>query len=76
MDISVILIDKANSMESQPDNRQTFPGPRDMSLEAYKVWFMGVVKRLTREGTEIKLTEDEWIESWKEYWEGGFNSPV
>lgn len=56
-------------MNNQRDNRNDFPGPKDRSLEAYKVWFMGVIKRLTKEGTEIKLTEAEWIASWKEYWE-------
>jgi hypothetical protein len=55
-------------MENQPDNKKAFPGPKDTSLEAYKAWFMEVVKRLTKEGTEIKLTEEEWIASWMEYW--------
>lgn len=56
-------------MESPPENRQAFPGPKDMSLDAYKAWFMEAVKRLTKAGTEINLTEEEWIESWREYWE-------
>ena len=56
-------------MESPSNKRKSFAGPKDRSLEAYKVWFMEVVKRLTKAGTEIKLTEEEWIASWKEYWE-------
>ena len=55
-------------MKNKSNKGQTFPGPKDPSLEAYKVWFMEVVKRLTKEGTEIKLTEEEWISSWMEYW--------
>ena len=47
--------------------------PKDRSLEAYKEWFMQIVKRLTKEGTEIKLTEKEWIASWKEYWKENSN---
>lgn len=56
-------------MDNSSNKRQSFPGPKDRSLEAYKIWFMEVVKRLTKPGTEIKLTEDEWLASWKEYWD-------
>jgi hypothetical protein len=61
------------SMENPPNKRQSFPGPKDRSLEAYKVWFMEVVKRLTKEGTEIKLTEEEWIASWMDFWIEEYN---
>jgi hypothetical protein len=55
-------------MKSRPNKEKPPSGPKDRSLEAYKDWFKGIIKRLTKEGTEIKLTEEEWIESWKEYW--------
>ena len=56
-------------MKRQSDKKGSQSGPKDRSLEAYKTWFMEITKRLTKEGTEIKLTEEEWIESWKDYWE-------
>lgn len=52
---------------------KTTSRPKDRSLEAYKEWFMQIVKRLTKEGTEIRLTEEEWIASWKEYWKENSN---
>ena len=55
-------------MKRQSDKKRSQSGPKDRSLEAYKTWFMEITKRLTKEGTEIKLTEEEWIASWKDYW--------
>ena len=56
-------------MKSRSDKKRSQSGQKDRSLEAYKIWFMEITKRLTKEGTEIKLTEEEWIASWKDYWE-------
>ena len=56
-------------MKRKSDKKGSQSGPTDRSLEAYKTWFMEITKRLTKEGTEIKLTEEEWIASWKDYWE-------
>ena len=55
-------------MNSQSNKTGNQSGPKDRSLEAYKVWFMAITKRLTKVGTEIKLTDEEWIASWKDYW--------
>ena len=55
-------------MKRQSDKKGSQSGPKDRSLEAYKTWFMEITKRLTKEGTEIKLTEEEWVASWKDYW--------
>ncbi len=56
-------------MKRKSDEKGSKSGPKDRSREAYKDWFMEITKRLTKEGTEIKLTEAEWIASWKDYWE-------
>lgn len=44
--------------------------PRDDSLEAYKAWMGEMYKHLT--GKDIQddesLTEEEWIERWREFW--------
>ena len=45
-------------MEFEANNGQALSGPKDRSLEAFKAWFMEIVKRLTKEGTEIELTEN------------------
>ena len=42
--------------------------PIDRSLEAYKVWIAELTNRFTTNKPEIKLTQQEWIASWKEYW--------
>ena len=43
-------------MKRRSDKKGSQSGPKDRSLEAYKIWFMEITKRLTKEGTEIKLT--------------------
>jgi hypothetical protein len=60
-------------MIGKSKKRRATSHPKDRSLEAYKEWFMQIVKRLTKEGTEIRLTEEEWIASWKEYWKENSN---
>ena len=55
-------------MKGKSSRTESASRPKDRSLEAYKEWFMQIVKRLTKEGTEIRLTQEEWVASWKEYW--------
>lgn len=55
-------------MRRQPTQKGTSEGPKDTSLEAYKTWFLELVKRFTKEGTDIKLSEAEWVASWQEFW--------
>jgi len=47
--------------------------PKDTSLAAYKLWIAEIAKRLTTKKAEMKLTEEEWTENWKEYWKGRTN---
>ena len=42
--------------------------PSDKSLEAYKIWIRELSSRFTTNQLEIKLTQQEWIASWKQYW--------
>ena len=63
-------------MDIEANSGQALSGPKDKSLEAFKTWFMEIVKRLTKAGTEIELTENEWIESWNEYWENKSYSKI
>jgi hypothetical protein len=53
-------------MEKKPGNKVALSLPKDKSLEAYKEWVKDIAKRLTK--TEFLLSEQEWIESWKEFW--------
>ena len=55
-------------MKSQTAETVTLSGPRDQSLNAYKTWIMDIARRLTTEKSTIKLTEAEWIEYWKDFW--------
>ena len=55
-------------MKDESKKGQPLSGPKDRSLEAYKEWFRQIIKRLIKEGSEINLTEEEWIAHWKEYW--------
>ena len=52
-----------NSLHKKP----TLAGTKDRSVEAYKVWIMEIASQLTTPGSEIKLTEKEWIENWKAF---------
>ena len=45
----------------------TLSRTNDRSLEAYKARIIEIAKRLTTSETEIKLTEQEWIENWKAF---------
>jgi hypothetical protein len=42
--------------------------PTDRSLNAYKDWIWSLAQRFTTTKMAIRFTEDEWIESWQEYW--------
>jgi hypothetical protein len=56
-------------MEEKSNKKPTRSRPKDKSLEAYKAWVRELSGRFTTQEHEINLTEKEWIESWKEYWE-------
>lgn len=56
-------------MNTQLQNRTTISRPRDKSVEAYKVWIMEIAQRLTTAKELIQFTENEWLTSWKEYWQ-------
>lgn len=55
-------------MQWKPNKKVDVSLPKDRSLEAYKAWVKELAKRLTK--TEFELTEEEWIENWKEFWGG------
>jgi len=42
--------------------------PRDQSLQAFKDWMQSMVLRLNPNAKDT-MTEEEWIESWKEFWD-------
>jgi len=52
-----------NSLHKKP----TLAHTKDRSFEAYKAWIMEIARRLTTKETKIELTEQEWIENWKEF---------
>jgi hypothetical protein len=41
--------------------------PKDKSLEAYKQWIKEITFHLTGKNDD-SMTEEKWIESWKEFW--------
>ena len=49
--------------------RATVSRPTDRSLESFKAWIAENARRLTTQKTGIKLTEEEWRKSWKEFWQ-------
>jgi len=55
-------------MEKNPGKNVDLSLPKNKSLEAYKDWVKDIAKRLTK--TEFLLSEQEWTESWKEFWKG------
>lgn len=54
-------------MQNILHQKVTVSRTKDTSLEAYKAWVMEIARRLTTAETEIKLTEQEWIENWKAF---------
>ena len=55
-------------METTLNKSLTLSRPKDRSVEAYKAWMMEIAIRLTTEPKAIKLTQAEWVASWKEFW--------
>ena len=55
-------------MGEKPDKKVAVSRPKDRSLEAYKVWMLDIYKKLTTQQGKIKLTEEDWIANWTEYW--------
>jgi hypothetical protein len=56
------------TMENPSDERPTISGPKNKSLQAYKIWIQELVNRFTSDKTNIILTEEEWVRYWQEYW--------
>ena len=56
-------------MKIHSGNRAAQSRPKDQSLAAYKAWIIEIAAQLTTKKTMVELTEQEWIESWKEYWQ-------
>jgi len=54
-------------MKSKPKKQEPLSRPKEISLEEYKTWIREITQRLTTQKTEIKWTEEEWIENWKAY---------
>ena len=54
-------------MQNTLHQKVTLSRTKDTSLEAYKARIIEIAKRLTTQETEIKLTEEEWIENWKAF---------
>jgi hypothetical protein len=42
--------------------------PKDKSLEAFKAWIREITKSLG--GSEEEMTEEEWVQGWKDFWNG------
>jgi sulfur relay (sulfurtransferase) DsrC/TusE family protein len=55
-------------MQMRESNGVRFSRPKDKSLEAYKAWISEIAARLTTQKS-IKLTEEEWRKSWKDFWQ-------
>jgi hypothetical protein len=60
-------------MENKPEKKVVASQPKDRSFEAYKVWMVDIYKQFTTNQGKIKLTEEDWIANWKEYWEENSN---
>ena len=64
----MIDLSMGESMQSTFDRRETSSRPRDRSLDSYKAWIRDIASRLITDSAALTLTDQEWIESWKEYW--------
>jgi len=58
----------------EPQYNVTFSRLRDKSLEAYKAWIMGFTFRLLGKTIDTR-TDEQWEQSWKEFWQNAKNSP-
>jgi len=56
-------------MNNQPSDKPqlSFSRPKDKSLEAFKNWIQGVVRRVNPDA-EDTMTDADWEKSWKEFW--------
>ena len=45
----------------------SFSRPKDKSLDAYKAWIKEMTFHLTSKNESV-MTEEEWMERWKEFW--------
>jgi hypothetical protein len=63
-----ISSDQPNKYNSSNPQR-LYLRPADKSLAAYKTFILDMQQHLTR-NRDDKLSEDEWVAYWKEFWEG------
>ncbi len=45
----------------------SFSRPKDKSLEAYKAWIKELAFRMSGKNDD-SMTEEKWVERWKEFW--------
>jgi hypothetical protein len=51
-----------------------FARPADKSLQAYKNWIQGMVKRINP-NAKNDMTDADWERDWKAFWSGSANKP-
>jgi hypothetical protein len=56
-------------MQTSTNAREASSHPKDRSLKAYKAWIEEIANRLITDKTTLKMTDKEWTESWKEFWQ-------
>ena len=71
--------EKASPVEQTGKNGTTEGGftrslGGDRSLQAYKDWIKGMVASINP-NAENTMTEEQWVESWKEFWSGADHPP-
>jgi len=51
-----------------------FAKPADKSLQAYKDFIQGIVRRVNPDAKN-DMTEEDWVKGWQEFWSGSANKP-
>ena len=55
------------ALASQDKPQLFLSRPKDKSLEAYRNWIEGIVKRVNP-GAKSTMTDADWKKGWKEFW--------
>ncbi|MDD4794930.1 MAG: hypothetical protein PHX97_05960 [Dehalococcoidales bacterium] len=58
------------SSKNQPEPEKLYIRPADKSLAAYKGFILDMQEHLTGNRND-SMSEEEWVDSWREFWEGG-----